>query len=128
MQVVTAFRNQGTVEQRRQLIYDAFLTLARTYAGDETNYENLTIGLLFAKIIDCPGLKFASRHRECLSKTIKKIRLEHECPQECLDIFYNEIYRSYNRIRSLSYQEYVTTAFGTFSAYYIPVELMPFVN
>lgn len=128
MQVINAFRNQGSADQRRQLIYNAFMTLARTYAGDETNYENLTIGVLFAKIIDCPGLKFSSRYRDCLSKTIRQIRLEQECPDECLDVFYTEIYRSYNRITNLSYKDYVTTAFGTFSAYYIPVELMPFVN
>jgi hypothetical protein len=128
MKVITAFKNQGSADQRRQLIYDAFLTLARTYAGDETNYENLSIGILFAKIIDCPGLKFSSKYRECLSKTIRQIKLEQECSNECLDIFYTEIFKSYNNIRNLSYQDYVTTAFGTFSAYYIPVELMPFVN
>jgi hypothetical protein len=128
MKVINAFKNQGSADQRRQLIYDAFLTLARTYAGDETNYENLSIGILFAKIIDCPGLKFSSKYKDCLSKTIRQIKLEQECSNECLDIFYTEIFRSYNNIRNLSYQEYVTTAFGTFSAYYIPVELMPFVN
>jgi hypothetical protein len=128
MKVINAFKNQGSADQRRQLIYDAFLTLARTYAGDETNYENLSIGILFAKIIDCPGLKFSSKYRDCLSKTIRQIKLEQECSDECLNIFYNEIYKSYNNIKNLSYQDYVTTAFGTFSAYYIPVELMPFVN
>jgi hypothetical protein len=128
MKVINAFKNQGSADQRRQLIYDAFLTLAKTYAGDETNYESMNIGILFAKIIDCPGLKFSLQYKDCLSKTIRQIKLEQECSDECLDVFYKEIYRSYNRIINLSYGEYVTTAFGTFSAYYIPVELMPFVN
>lgn len=129
MKVISAFKEGGsTVEDKRKKVYEAFCTLARIYAGDETNYDNLSVGVLFAKIIDCPGLKFSSRFRECLSKTIRQIKLEQECSEDCLNIFYNEIYKSYNNIKNLSYKDYVTTAFGTFSAYYIPVELMPFVN
>jgi hypothetical protein len=128
MRVISAFRTQGDEVAKRQAIYDAFVTLAQTYAGDEKNYDNVTIGILFAKIIDCPGLKFSNRYRDCLSIKIRQTRIEQECSNDCLDDFYNEIFKSYNRIKSLSYQEYVTTAFKTFSAYYIPVELMPFVN
>jgi hypothetical protein len=126
IRAINAFRNQGSQEQRRESIYYAVQTLAQAYSGDHVSCENIPLGELFPTIINCPGLTITSRYRECLSKTLKQILMEQECPQECLEILYNEIYRSYNKSKNLSYQDYVTTAFRNYIAYFIPIEFMPF--
>jgi len=128
VKIINSYKSQGSAEQARQLIYDAVHTLSQTYSGSPVSCEDIPLSELFPTIINCPGLKTTIRYRPWLSKTLKQILMEGECDHECLEILYHEIFRSYNKISRLSYKDYVTTVFGKYSAYFIPVEFMPFVE
>lgn len=121
----------GGADNRRQrvLLHTTLVDLARTYAGDmEGNLDDVHIGMLFEQIIDCPGIKFSPRYADVLNMRIKDIEIEDRCSVDQLRTIYRGVRAARTSLEAVTYENYGTRAFKTFTAYWIPIDRFPFMK
>lgn len=127
--------------ERRKSIFNALTQLANTYAGEEAKSSSggsqeslkaklgeMTIGNLFEQIIDCPGIGFSSNYNYITNLSINDIMRESVSSENLIKVLCTKLTYANKSLRQYNIKENSTKNFKTFTAFWVPIDLFPFMK